>query len=85
MPDELCHKIQKFVKMFIEGMDADQLGQFMVDADLRQVELEMFMNYDPSIDDESMEVWNQHIDELQRLQDEVELQQLGRGLGDHED
>lgn len=73
MPDELCHKIQKFVKMFIEGMDADQLGQFMVDADLRQVELEMFMNYDPSIDDESMEVWNQHIDELQRLQDEVEI------------
>lgn len=85
MTDELCHKIQKFVKMFIEGMDADQLGQFMVDADLRQVELEMFMNYDPSIDDESMEVWNQHIDELQRLQDEVELQQLGRGLGDRED
>lgn len=81
MTDELCHKIQKFIKMFIECMDADQLGQFMVDADLQQVELEMFMNYDPSIDDESMEVWNQHIDELQRLRDKVSAHSLaGKAL-----
>ncbi len=71
MTNELIYKLQKFISLFIEGMDADQLGQFMIDSDLRQIELDMFMNYDPSIDDESMEVWNQHIDELQRLQDEV--------------
>jgi hypothetical protein len=69
MYNELVFKLQKFIRLLIDGLDADHLGQLMVDSDLRQLELEMFLRRKIHFEGGELEAYNKHIDELQKLQD----------------
>ena len=47
---ELKEKLQKFIKLFIEDMDADHLGSLLVESKLNWEDLQEFLNAHSSVE-----------------------------------
>jgi len=69
---ELYEKLQKFVSLLIEDMDAEQLGAFMVAANLRGWELAMFLRHVLQLDSGSREAYERYSAETEKQYDNGE-------------
>lgn len=64
MNAELIEKLQKFIKLFIEDMDAEHLGSLLTDSNLRWNELQMFLNHKNTLTDEDRKAYEIFLDSL---------------------
>jgi len=68
--DELYEKLQKFTKLLMENLDADHLGLIMVEAGLKQFEMDMFLNSETSLTNEDREAYEIRSNELEKARNE---------------
>ncbi len=65
MTSELHEKMQKFIKILIEDMDAEHLGSVMADVGLKGWELDMFLSFNCNLDEDTRDAYEAFAEEME--------------------